>query len=496
VKRASKKCHYGDRHGGGEVFKPRLWFSWIVFLFAFSTFFLTLAPTRASALTVEEERKLGEEVVREVETKLTLIRDPLILDYLHSLGRELLRGIEPQPFPFRFYLLKDSQLNAFAVPGGHIFLTTGILELVDSEGELAGLLGHEIAHITQRHISRQLEKQKKIGLAAMAAALLGALAGDPRIAEVALAGSMATAQTLFLKYSREDEEEADQYGLRYMTAAGYDPKQMIQLLDKLRRFGSFGSERIPAYMQTHPLTADRMARVEDLSRTYNPQGPLKTADSEAFRRSQLILLTTYGDLNRARNRLKAWSKDKENLVWSFYGEGLIEVRQGRTEEALERFRNALELRPQDPDILREMGQVYVLQGKPDEAIQKLSQALILNPRDGHTAFLLGRAYQVKGADTLALENFQRALQSGTETVELHYYLGMLYGKLNQLGSAHYHFGRSFQLKGDREKALFHYRTALKVPMNEGEEKRRTEEEIKKLEAEKNKEKEKNPERFY
>ncbi len=141
------------------------------------------------ALTTAEEQKLGEEVVREVEGKFSLIRDPLILEYLNKLGQDILKQAGPQPYPFRFYLLKDPQLNAFSVPGGHVFLTTGILEIMDSEGELAGLLGHEIAHVTHHHVSKQIEQQKKIGLATMAAALLGVLAGDPRIAGAAIAGS-------------------------------------------------------------------------------------------------------------------------------------------------------------------------------------------------------------------------------------------------------------------------------------------------------------------
>ena len=103
------------------------------------------------ALTTAEEQKLGEDVVREVEKKFSLIRDPLILDYLNGLGREILKQTGTQPYPFRFYLLKDSQLNAFSVPGGHIFITTGIIEIMNSEAELAGLLGHEIAHAVISH---------------------------------------------------------------------------------------------------------------------------------------------------------------------------------------------------------------------------------------------------------------------------------------------------------------------------------------------------------
>jgi beta-barrel assembly-enhancing protease len=440
------------------------------------------------ALTIEEERKLGDQVVREVESKFQLIRDPLILGYLNKLGQEILKQAGPQPYPFRFYLLKDPQLNAFSVPGGHVFVTTGIVGMMDSEGELAGLLGHEITHVTHHHISKQMEQQKKIGLATLAAALLGVLAGDPRIASAAISGSMATAQTLALKYSREDEEDADNFGFKYMTKDGFDPKQMIDLLDKLRRWGSFGSEGVPAYMQTHPLTGDRMSHVEDLMHQYEGQGPWVRKSSDEFRRFQIIILTKYGDLQRAQNHFQSWSKDAQSLFWVHYGQGWVYIREGKFEAAVEQFQKALSLRPQDPYLLKDLGQALFLKGDLEQAIQKLSQASILDPKDGNAAFFLGRAYQEKGENLLALENFQRAQKLGTEGEDLYHYLGIVYGNLNDLGQAHYNFGKSFNLKGDKGKALFHFRTALKYAGNDPLQKELIEKEIKSLEPGKTKEK--------
>ena len=369
-----------------------------------------------------------------------------------------------------------------------MFVTTGIVGMMDSEGELAGLLGHEITHVTHHHIAKQMEQQKKIGLATLAAALLGVLAGDPRIASAAISGSMATAQTLALKYSREDEEDADNFGFKYMTKDGFDPKQMIDLLDKLRRWGSFGSEGVPAYMQTHPLTGDRMSHVEDLMHQYEGQGPWVRKSSDEFRRFQIIILAKYGDLQRAQNHFQSWSKDAQSLFWVHYGQGWVYIREGKFEAAVEQFQKALSLRPQDPYLLKDLGQALFLKGDLEQAIQKLSQASILDPKDGNAAFFLGRAYQEKGENLLALENFQRAQKLGTEGEDLYHYLGIVYGNLNDLGQAHYNFGKSFNLKGDKGKALFHFRTALKYAGNDPLQKELIEKEIKSLEPGKTKEK--------
>ena len=114
---------------------------------------------------------------------------------------------------------------------------------MDSEGELVGLLGHEIAHITSHHIAKRMEREKKIGLATMAAALASIFAGDPRIASAVITSSLAAGTSLSLKYSREDEEEADNYGFKTMTRVGFNPGEMMDLLTKLRKWGSLGVRR-------------------------------------------------------------------------------------------------------------------------------------------------------------------------------------------------------------------------------------------------------------
>ncbi|MFH0787699.1 MAG: M48 family metalloprotease [Pseudomonadota bacterium] len=440
------------------------------------------------ALTIEEERKLGEEVVREVESKLSMVRDPVILGYLNQLGQETLKQAGPQPYPFHFYLLKDPQLNAFSVPGGHVFVTTGIVEIMDSEGELAGLLGHEIAHVTRHHISKQMEQQKKVGLATLAVAILGIFAGDARITSAVMAGSLATAQTLALKYSREDEEEADNYGFKYMSREGFDPKDMIGLFDKLRRWGSFGSAGIPAYMQTHPLTGDRMSHVEDLLHQYADQGPWSRKNSDEFRRFQTIIMTKYGDIQRARNRFQSWAKDDRSLLWVYYGQGWLDMREGKYQAAVDQFEKTLSLKPREPYLLRDLGQALLLKGDLDRAIGQLGQASVLDPKDGNAAFYLGRAYQEKGENLLALENFKRAMKLGTEGEDFYHYLGLTYGSLKELGWAHYYFGKSFLMKGNRGKALFHFQIALKQVGNDPNQKELIEKELKILDPGKSKEK--------
>lgn len=432
------------------------------------------------ALTLEEEQKLGEEVVREVEARFTVVRDPLLLDYLNRIGQEILQKTGSIPYPFRFYLLKDPQVNAFSVPGGHIFVTTGIVEVMDSEGELAGLLGHEIAHVTARHIAKRMEREKKISLATMAAVLASIFAGDPRIAGAVITSSLATGISLSLKYSREDEEEADNYGFKYMTRSGYDPEEMSVLLGKLRKWGAFGSEVIPAYLLTHPGIGDRIEQIEGLKKYYENQGPWKRTSSEDFRRFQILLLAQYGNPQRARNRFQQMDQEHSSPSWIHYGRGWVNLREKNLEGAVDEFQKALSLKPHDPYILRDLGLTYLQKSDLNSAIQYLSQASLMNPGDSNAAFYLGRSYLEKGDNPLALENFQRALKMGAESDEVFQYLGKVYGNLGDLGPAHYNLGRFFQRRGQTDKAVFHFKTALKYLDKNPELKGTVQSEIKKL----------------
>ena len=432
------------------------------------------------ALTLEEEQKLGDQVLREVEGHFTLIRDPLLLDYLNRVGQETLQKAGPIPYPFRFYLIKDSQLNAFSVPGGHIFITTGILEIMDWEGELAGLLGHEIAHVTSHHIAKRMEQEKKIGLATMAAMLASIFAGDPRIASAVITTSMATGISLSLKYSREDEEEADNYGFKTMTRAGFSPDGMVDLLNKLRKWGSFGADLIPAYLLTHPGTGDRIAQIESLKKRYADQGPWIRASSEDFQRFQILILAQYGDPQRARNRFQQMEQENSFPILIHYGRGWVNLREKNLDGAVNEFQKALSLKPHDPYILRDLGQTYLQKSDLNSAIQYLSQASLMNPRDSNAAFYLGRSYLEKGDNLLALENFQRALKMGAESEELFQYLGKVYGNLGDLGPAHYNLGRYFQRRGQIDKTVFHFKTALKYLDRNPELKGIVEKEVKKM----------------
>ena len=182
--------------------------------------------------TFEDEKKLGKELYDKLNRSDLLLKEARVATYINDLGQKILaQSNKKVPFDFRFSVVKGSAINAFATPGGYVYVNAGTIILADNECELAGVVAHEIAHVNARHIAEMIEKQKKMSFATLAAILAGAVLGGGGAATEALIGmSLATSATLSLKYSRENEEEADRLGMQYLVAAGYDPRGMLDFM--------------------------------------------------------------------------------------------------------------------------------------------------------------------------------------------------------------------------------------------------------------------------
>ena len=208
------------------------------FQFLIFFFLAGVVPPKAFGLTTQEEKNLGKQVFSEIESSGILLNNLPLRSYVDGIGRSLLAEVGPTPFDFKFYVVKSQEPNAFAIPGGYVFVTTGLLVTAENEQEVAGVLSHEIAHVTMRHISQLIERSKRINLASMVAMIAGMLlGGGGKGGEAVAATAMAAQQSLMLKYTREHETDADQNSLHYLTKAGYDPNGLLSFMKKISRYG-------------------------------------------------------------------------------------------------------------------------------------------------------------------------------------------------------------------------------------------------------------------
>ncbi|MHC4975599.1 MAG: M48 family metalloprotease [Planctomycetota bacterium] len=186
-------------------------------------------------------------------------------EYVTEVGMSLVTHIEPeyQDLPWEFTFLNTSTINAFALPGGKVFLTRGLAERMSTEAELAGVLGHEIGHVTARHANSQISNQLLITGAAIGISVVASESDNDLVSDGVPILVGASTGLFLLKFSRDDEHESDRLGMRYMTRAGYNPNGMVGVMETLQEASGSNGSGIQQFMSTHPLPSSRIERAHD-----------------------------------------------------------------------------------------------------------------------------------------------------------------------------------------------------------------------------------------
>ncbi len=432
------------------------------------------SPIAYAELSVEKEKEMGRRLVLQIEKELEVIRDPTVQQYVDRIGERIISQIGQTPYEFRYYVVKSPDPNAFAIPGGHIFLASGLIIMASSEDEVAGVVSHEVGHIKARHIAQRIERAKKLSLVTIAGILAGVIIGGKATGPM-VAGSLAAGQALTLKYSREDEREADQLGFSYLTKAGYDGWGMVSFLRKLHQMSFLSPGTPPSYLSTHPGTEDRISYLMERLRD-TPEGALKE-DGKGLKRVQAKLFVEERESQTAIKHFQSILKGKPTDVDGLYGLALAYKKMGRIDLAIEELERARHVSAQDGEVIRELGICYFLNGRLDDAVSLLRESLVIHPGDILSLYYMGRAYQEKGNFEASLDAYLRAKEINQDFVDLYYSLAIVYGKRGDRCNSHRNFSTYFSKKGEVKDALVHLRKALEYC----DEKMEIQEEIRRLE---------------
>jgi predicted Zn-dependent protease len=213
-----------------------------------------------SLVSPEQELRIGSEGYKAVVAEYGLYDDPAIHAFVNEVGRKVARASHQPGLAWHFAVLDDPTVNAFAMPGGYIYVTRGILAHLNSEAQLAGVLGHEIGHVTRRHSAGRITQQQLYGLGLGVASVFSQTVR--RYGDLAQQGL----GLLFLKYSRDDELQADELGVAYATGGGYDPREIPSTYAMLRRLGDQAGQRLPGFLSTHPDPGNREVTTAELAK--------------------------------------------------------------------------------------------------------------------------------------------------------------------------------------------------------------------------------------
>ncbi len=222
---------------------------------------LCLGATTAAItlVSVDEEIEIGRQANRQVRMRVPELRDAAVTDYIRSVGQRLVRVAPGPKYPYNFSVADSREINAFALPGGPIWIHRGVLQSASNESQVAGVLAHEIAHVAERHAAAQLTHAM---LTQWGLSFLGAILGNSTGAGAAQMAAGLLANGIFLKFSRDDEREADRVGLQMLTRAGWDGCGMVELFEILRREGNRDPGQVEAFFSSHPSTSDRIKELQ------------------------------------------------------------------------------------------------------------------------------------------------------------------------------------------------------------------------------------------
>jgi predicted Zn-dependent protease len=250
----------------------------------------TPAPAQLFGVSEEQEIELGREAAKKVESDSPILRNDEITSYVNRVGQTLVPYSHRKNIKYSFKVVNSSEVNAFALPGGFIYVNRGLLEAAQNESEIAGVLGHEISHVVARHSADQM---KKAGLANLAlgglAAVLGGSGGT--VAGITKIGAELGTNAAFMKFSRDDEREADKLGAQNVYDAGYDPRGMVTFFEKLEQLRKTEPNKLETFFSTHPSSAERVSNVSQEIQSFPRKQGLKVNDPR------------FADLKRRLNEL-------------------------------------------------------------------------------------------------------------------------------------------------------------------------------------------------
>jgi predicted Zn-dependent protease len=361
----------------------------------------------------DDLRQLGMDADREIQQQVEIIYDPVVSGYLNELGQELASQVEPQPFIYRFRIINARSLNAFALPGGYIYIHSETLMRVGSVDELAGVLGHEIAHVQARHFSRREANTALPGLAARVIGMGAAVAAkQPGLAVVGEGVNVS----LKIGFTREYEAEADKLGAIWVTRAGYESVALTHFLDKILQSTDGFPDYLPPYLATHPFPEDRIHAIEAAAETLHPK---RITDPELAAalplvQSRLAFLLKTGRASLSQGvaesndpRIEAVMKQAEEMA-----------ARGDRDAALLLLGRIDGLEREDPRIPFQIGELLYASGRFAEAAASYVRAIRLDASRAMVFFKLGLAFKEAEQPHRAVYAFEQAILRTAEASEL------------------------------------------------------------------------------
>ena len=422
-----------------------------------------MGDSSGALISPAEEKEFGEEFFRSLHAQISINQDAEIQQYIQSIGEKLVANSDAPGYPFHFFVVLDNNINAFAGPGGYIGVNSGLILITEAESELASVMGHEIAHVTQRHLYRSYEASSRLSIPTVAATLAAILLGTQSAAlgQAAIMAVQGGSIQFQINFTRENEAEADRVGMQILAASQFDPRSMPTFFERLQQSTRYSGDNVPEFLRTHPVTVSRISDTRGRAETY----PYKQyPDSLAYQltKAKIRVLTSTDNIDTLKYfQLRATQGTTEQRAVARYGLGLCAFNSQRFNEA--------------ETVFQQLNKEYPNQPQYEAALARTA----LDSKNYNIALARYKklAEQFPDNDAIKLEYISSLLKTGNaelarknllllkpKTRQLPTYsqlLAQVYSDLNQPAESHRYLAEFYYATGQTKEAIMQIKLALK-----------------------------------
>lgn len=417
-----------------------------------------------TVITPVEEKELGDAFFRSLHSQLDINQDPEIQQYIQSLGEKLAANSDAPGQPFHFFVVTDPMVNAFAGPGGYIGVNSGLILTSESESELASVLAHEIAHVTQRHLYQTFQAAGRLSLPLAAAMLAAILLGtrSSELAQAALIAAQAGSAQYQINFTRDNEQEADRVGIQILAQAGYDPHSMPTFFERLQQSNRYFGQELPEFLRTHPVTVSRIADTRGRAEQY-PYRQYPDSLNYQIAKAKLRALTPKNPaaaIGSFKAQLNQGTPSQQAIA--HYGLAVSLQRTGDYAQAKEILQKLLQQFPEQLQFINALAKSELGLRHYDRAVQLYEQTLQRFP--GNRIITLEYAdalleMEEPGKARQLLQEYSYAHRATPPIYEL---IARAYGDLGNEAEAHRYLAEYHYLMGETEAAIRQAEIALKA----------------------------------
>ena len=423
-----------------------------------------MGDSAGTLISPQEEKQLGEAFFRGLHQQVDINQDSEIQQYIQNMGEKLVSHSDTPAYPFHFFVVMENAINAFAGPGGYIGVNSGLILMTEAESELASVMAHEIAHVTQRHLYRSYEASSRLSIPMVAATLGAILLGTQSGAagQAAIMAIQAGSVQFQINFTREHEEEADRVGMQTLSQSVFDPRSMPTFFERLQQSTRYAGQNVPEFLRTHPVTASRISDSRGRADNYPYKQYPDSLAYQLIKTKLQVLLSVDNDEIRTLLQAKLNQGLPEQRTVANYGLGLVALKTQNFAQAESIFQGLAQQFPQQPHYCAALARTALEASNYKVALaryQKLSDQFPENDaiKIEYVGALLKAGEAHKAKDVL--------LELSQKTQHLPIFsqlLAQIYGDLNQPAESHRYLADYYFAMGETRQAILQIRLAQQI----------------------------------